>query len=79
MSPHTEVQGVLQNEVRVRGGACALLPVLAALRAEIDEAKLGPHERADVRHWYWSNVFLERYSSAVESKSRKDYAEMQRW
>jgi len=54
----------------------ALLPVLAALRAEVDERKLGKHERADVRHWYWSNVFLERYSSAVESKSRKDYAEL---
>jgi len=26
--------------------------------------------------WYWCNVFMERYSSAVESKSRKDYLEM---
>jgi hypothetical protein len=53
-----------------------LLPVLAALRSEIEERKLGEGPRADLRRWYWSNVFLERYSSAVESKSRKDYAEL---
>lgn len=57
-----------------------LLPVLAALRAEIDSRKLGETPRRDLRRWYWCNVFLERYSSAVESKSRKDYVEMlARW
>jgi hypothetical protein len=56
-----------------------LIPILAALRAEIDNRKLGEKERADLRRWYWCNVFLERYSSAVESKSRKDYAEMTRF
>jgi hypothetical protein len=55
-----------------------LIPILAALRSEIDSRKLGEKERADLRRWYWCNVFLERYSSAVESKSRKDYAEMTR-
>ncbi|MBI3272448.1 MAG: DUF262 domain-containing protein [Planctomycetes bacterium] len=53
-----------------------LLPVLAALRTEIEERKLGEGPRADLRRWYWSNVFLERYSSAIESKSRKDYSEL---
>jgi hypothetical protein len=53
-----------------------LLPVLAALRAQIETRKLGEGPRSDLRRWYWSNVFLERYSSAVESKSRKDYAEL---
>ena len=56
-----------------------LIPILAALRAEIDSRKLGAKERSDLRHWYWCNVFLERYSSAVESKSRKDYLEMTRF
>ena len=57
-----------------------LLPVLAALRSEIETRKLGPEARSDLRRWYWSNVFLERYSSAVESKSRKDYSELlKRW
>jgi hypothetical protein len=52
-----------------------LIPVLAALRAEIEDHKLGQQPRKDLRRWYWSNVFLERYSSAIESKSRKDYSE----
>ncbi len=56
-----------------------VIPILAALRAEIDERKLGGQERADLRRWYWCNVFLERYSSAVESKSRKDYSQMMRY
>lgn len=55
-----------------------LVPILAALRAQIDDHKLGEQARADLRRWYWCNVFLERYSSAVESKSRKDYLEMTR-
>lgn len=56
-----------------------LIPILAALRSEIDTRKLGQKERDDLRRWYWCNVFLERYSSAVESKSRKDYMEMTRY
>ncbi|HPD32250.1 MAG TPA: DUF262 domain-containing protein [Phycisphaerae bacterium] len=52
-----------------------LIPVLAALRAEIEERNLGEAARAELRRWYWCNVFLERFSSGVESKSRKDYAE----
>jgi len=55
-----------------------LIPILAALRAEVDDRKLGSTERDELRRWYWCNVFLERYSSAVESKSRKDYQEMTR-
>jgi hypothetical protein len=55
-----------------------LIPILAALRLEIEERELGEEERDELRRWYWCNVFLERYSSAVESKSRKDYAEMTR-
>ena len=53
-----------------------LVPVLAALRAELEAHKLGDEPRAELRRWYWCNVFMERYSSAVESKSRKDYSEM---
>ncbi|MBS2031505.1 MAG: DUF262 domain-containing protein [Deltaproteobacteria bacterium] len=55
-----------------------LLPVLAALKEHIDSKKLGDDARSSLRRWYWCNVFLERYSSAVESKSRKDYQEMLR-
>ena len=55
-----------------------LVPVLAALRSQIEGRGLGGQERADLRRWYWCNVFMERYSSAVESKSRKDYGELTR-
>jgi hypothetical protein len=55
-----------------------LVPILAALRAEIEDRRLGGTEREELRRWYWCNVFMERYSSAVESKSRKDYLEMTR-
>ena len=55
-----------------------LVPVLAALRAHIEDRKLGGEARADLRNWYWSSVFLERYSSAVESKSRRDYLDYTR-
>jgi hypothetical protein len=55
-----------------------LVPILAALRAVIEDKHLGGTEREDLRRWYWCNVFMERYSSAVESKSRKDYLEMTR-
>jgi hypothetical protein len=53
-----------------------LLPVLAVLRLEIEKRKLGERPRNDLRRWYWCSVFLERYSSAVESKSRRDHVEM---
>jgi len=44
----------------------------------IEDRNLGEHERRQVRQWYWSSVFLERFSSAVESKSRKDFSEFHR-
>jgi len=52
------------------------LPVIAALRADIEDRKLGDGPRADLRRYYWCNVFLERYSSQVETKSRRDWQEM---
>lgn len=57
-----------------------VVPVLAALRAYLEDHKLGKSERDDLKRWYWSSIFLERYSSAVESKSRRDFLELtRRW
>ena len=42
----------------------------------IEEQKLGAAARASLRRWYWCSVFLERYSSAVETKARKDYTDL---
>lgn len=52
-----------------------LIPVLAALRAVIEDNSFGSKERSDLRRWYWSSVFLERYSGSVESTARRDFAE----
>jgi hypothetical protein len=57
-----------------------LIPTLASLRSVIEAHGMGEAARADLRRWYWCSVFLERYSSAVDSKSRKDYVELtQKW
>jgi hypothetical protein len=72
---HDDGMGVFHRDWLPNFG---LLPVLAALRAIIEEKNLGESERRQVRQWYWCSVFLERFSSAVESKSRKDYSEFHR-
>jgi len=72
---HSDGMGVFHRSWLPNYG---LLPVLAALRAVIEDRHLGEPERRQVRQWYWSSVFLERFSSAVESKSRKDFSEFQR-
>ncbi len=41
-------------------------PSACCARAELEEAGLGETERGELRRWYWCNVFMERYSSAVE-------------
>ncbi len=32
-----------------------------------------------IRKWYWASVFLNRYSSSVESTSTKDYLDLIKW
>lgn len=53
-----------------------LLPVLAAALARLRETKAGPAAYADLQAWYWGSIFTERYASAVESKSYKDYMDL---
>ena len=58
-----------------------MLPVLAALLYYIEGTKdLSPIEKSRaytlIKQWYWSSVFTERYSSAVESKSLSDTLEL---
>ncbi|WP_291432030.1 DUF262 domain-containing protein [Deinococcus sp.] len=53
-----------------------LIAVLAAGRQRIEEQKLVGFERASLRRWYWCSVFLERYSSAVETKARRDFTDL---
>lgn len=53
-----------------------LLPVFAALRAHLEDHKLGDSARKDLRRWYWCSVFLERYSSSVDTRARRDYQDL---
>lgn len=53
-----------------------LLPVFAALRAHLEDQKLGEMERNTLRRWYWCSVFLERYSSSVDTRARRDYQDL---
>lgn len=54
-----------------------LIPVLAALLAHHNT--LGSSDKgqrlSEIKRWYWCSLFLERYSSSVESLSRKDFVE----
>jgi hypothetical protein len=56
-----------------------LLAVLAALRTLVEDHNLGEEQRREIRHWFWCSVFLGRFSSSVESKSRKDFSDFQKY
>ncbi|WP_297548548.1 DUF262 domain-containing protein [Thermococcus sp.] len=58
-----------------------MLPVLATLLYYVEGTReLSPIEKSRaytlIKQWYWSSVFTERYSSAVESKSLSDTLEL---
>jgi hypothetical protein len=59
----------------------SILPVFAALRAHAKT--LAPAKQLDarrkLRHWYWSSVFNNRYSGAVESTSARDFLDVKEW
>lgn len=59
----------------------SILPAFAALQSEAKS--LSPSLRMSaqqkIRHWYWASVFSNRYSSAVESTSARDYLDVKEW
>jgi len=59
----------------------SILPVFATIQAHINT--LQPHQKLDaqrkVRAWYWSSVFTNRYSGAVESTSARDFLDFKAW
>jgi hypothetical protein len=56
-----------------------MIPILAALLKEIDtyENKIDPTNK--LKMWYWSSVFSNAYSSAVESQLTLDFKDMKDW
>lgn len=59
----------------------SILPVFAALQAHTKV--IPPARQLDaqkkIRHWYWSSVFNNRYSGAVESTSARDFLDVKAW
>lgn len=58
-----------------------ILPAFAAIHAHIKT--LPDNQRLDARRklglWYWASVFTNRYSSAVESTSARDFQDVKSW
>ena len=59
----------------------SILPAFAALQTKIKKL---PHAhqleaQKKIRQWYWSSVFLSRYSGAVESTTTRDYLDVKDW
>lgn len=55
-----------------------IVPLAALLRA-VEESKGGEEMYRKVDQWYWTNVFTQRYDSAVDTKSHSDLREMKAW
>lgn len=59
----------------------SIIPALSAIKSYVEHSehnnKVDIHSK--IRKWYWSSVFLQRYSSSVESKSTKDFMDLNKW
>lgn len=56
-----------------------LLVPLAALLWELNRTKAVEATYRKLDAWYWGNIFTQRYDSAVDSKTYRDFGEMCRW
>lgn len=59
----------------------SILPVFAALQSHVKSLPSPKQLDAQrkIRRWYWSAVFTNRYSGAVESTSARDFVDMKAW
>lgn len=59
----------------------SIIPAFAAVKryAETCNLKNKIDIQAKIRRWYWSSIFTNRYSSAVESTSAKDFQDLIKW
>jgi hypothetical protein len=56
-----------------------MIPILAALLKNIDNRENKAECFKKLEKWYWSSVFIQTYSSAVESRISSDFKEMLVW
>lgn len=59
----------------------SIIPAFSAIKAHVeDENYVNKLDiQSKIRKWYWASVFTNRYSSAVESTSAKDFQDLKRW
>lgn len=59
----------------------SILPAFSAINSKISQlpGEQQLQARRKFNHWYWASVFMNRYSSAVETKSTRDYLDVNRW
>ena len=59
----------------------SILPAFAAINSRIGKlpGERQLQARRKLNHWYWASIFTNRYSSAVETKSTRDFIDIQRW
>lgn len=59
----------------------SILPAFAALQhaARNLPAVRQLDAQRKIRHWYWSSVFINRYSGSVESTTARDYLDVKAW
>jgi hypothetical protein len=57
----------------------SVIPILAALKKDVDSRnnKHGCNDK--IKQWYWSVVFSEAYSSGVDSQLTLDFKELKEW
>jgi len=59
----------------------SIIPALSAVKAYVadEDLKNKVDIHSKIRKWYWASIFLNRYSSSVESTSTRDYMALKRW
>jgi len=59
----------------------SIIPAFASIKEFVSETK--PANTLDInrkiRKWYWASIFTNRYSSAVESTTAKDFMSLKKW
>lgn len=86
-SKATEAIDLAHKRVRREYGAfeagwipyTTLLVPLAALLWELKRIQAGEEAYRQLDAWYWGSVFTQRYDSAVDSKTYRDFGEVSRW
>ena len=59
----------------------SIIPCLSAIKKYVktSELKNKVDIHTKIKKWYWSSIFLNRYSSSVESTSTKDFMDLKKW